>query len=366
MPNDPALDKVALGCERPSVSDGSQITVWHLAVICNLKFKLVMMMRPTSAGIDPPPYPPPPSAPEMASSYTHHPSKPVSGPGPTSRTYAVDLTQSERRAWLVKVPELIAEIARSSTAPTDIIGTFDVEAGAGAGAGTGAGAAGLRKRSRFSFEVSKARAAEVLGAERAASIPTRYAFTLEPPSVGARILVQSGTTFNFQGVAAASGAIIPDSRDANYARHATARRDSANRAAVARPRSLLESDDGLIEIINQKRAAAAAVVVASAAAAAAADVVGAGAGGASAGAGVGASITSVLQAFEHAPHWKLTDLARVCGGKQDAVKEELQRVADYVRAGKFARNWICKVEYRTPGMPAPDSEATSNRVTGGE
>jgi hypothetical protein len=91
---------------------------------------------------------------------------------------------------------------------------------------------------------------------------------------------------------------------------------------------------------------------------------GGGAGGASASAPVPRART-VLEAFTLAPHWTLRALAESLGvADPDALRPAVLEVADYVRAGPFARHYILKPENRAPGCPAPDPEAEKYRGGG--
>ena len=127
---------------------------------------------------------------------------------------------------------------------------------------------------------------------------------------------------------------------------------------------MLETDDGLRLAQDKARAdaesvaVAAAIVAATAAAAAAAN-------GSSTAMMTAIPGMTVLQLFERAAHWRLADAARMLGLREADAKPLMKDFADYVRAGKFAKHWICKVQFRTPAMPAPDENALANRLTGG-
>ena len=124
---------------------------------------------------------------------------------------------------------------------------------------------------------------------------------------------------------------------------------------------MLETDDGLREAQDKARADAETVAIAAAMVAATA---------AAASGGSSAMMTAipgmtVLQLFERSGHWRLADAARMLGLREADAKPLMKDFADYVRAGKFAKHWICKVEFRTPAMPMPDESALANRLTGG-
>lgn len=122
---------------------------------------------------------------------------------------------------------------------------------------------------------------------------------------------------------------------------------------------MLETDDGMREAQDRSRAQAESAAVAAAMVAATAA---AAAGSATLTAVPG---ISVLQLFERSGHWRLADAAQIMGLREADAKIRVKEVADYVRAGKFAKHWICKVEFRTPAMPLPDENALANRLTGG-
>jgi hypothetical protein len=128
-----------------------------------------------------------------------------SGPAPPARSYAVDISSAGRRAWLVKVPAILARIAEPHNASGDEIATF---ASTTSGPSLGATKGSERSRESFKLVVNSDRCVEVLGAEKAAAVPTLYKMTVAPPSVGARILVASGDTYRFEAQVAASGTVV--------------------------------------------------------------------------------------------------------------------------------------------------------------
>ncbi len=123
-------------------------------------------------------------------------------PAPITRTFLVDKMNSGRRLWLVKVPDVVAEIASSAEARCDVLGRF-LSAPAPV-----APYARKRPRAHFSLQLDSARVEEVLGAERAAHTPLRFNFTLEAPTLGARILTSDGGAYSFTGFASSSGTIV--------------------------------------------------------------------------------------------------------------------------------------------------------------
>lgn len=128
-----------------------------------------------------------------------------SGPGPQARSFAVDISSAGRRAWLVKVPDLLARIAAPADAIEDVIATFSSIPDP-----IFSGAAGSRRPTRalFKLSVNAARAAEILGADKAAGVPLWYKMTVQAPTMGARVLVAAGDTYRFEGMGAASGAVV--------------------------------------------------------------------------------------------------------------------------------------------------------------
>jgi len=128
-----------------------------------------------------------------------------SGPSPQARSFAVDASFAGRRAWLVKVPEIVSRIAAPANATEDVIATFT---SVSEPALTGASGARRIAREVFKFTVNEARASEVLGVEKARGVPLLYKMTVQPPTMGARILVAAGDTYRFEAFAAASGAVV--------------------------------------------------------------------------------------------------------------------------------------------------------------
>jgi len=128
---------------------------------------------------------------------------------------------------------------------------------------------------------------------------------------------------------------------------------------------MLETDDGLREAQDKARADAESVAVAAAMVAATAAAAAAATTGGSSAAMTAIPGMTVLQLFERSGHWRLADAARLLGLREADAKPLMKDFADYVRAGKFAKHWICKVEFRTPAMPVPDESALANRLTGG-
>ena len=70
---------------------------------------------------------------------------------------------------------------------------------------------------------------------------------------------------------------------------------------------------------------------------------------------------SILEMFERSAAWTLKELAEGMGLKEADIKAEVAEKCDYLRSGKFARHWLCKVALRTPRMPVPDAQAEAVR-----
>ena len=94
-------------------------------------------------------------------------------PPPNVRLHAVVATLADRRVWLVRVPEVVAEIVASAAARDRVLARFTlVSGGEGAGAGAGAGAGKSGKRGlRSKGHAEKDEDAELIEAEAGAGKP---------------------------------------------------------------------------------------------------------------------------------------------------------------------------------------------------
>ena len=73
---------------------------------------------------------------------------------------------------------------------------------------------------------------------------------------------------------------------------------------------------------------------------------------------------TVLELFERRAHWKkeeALETLRGSGGDPKAFAEDLQKMGDYLRRGRFTGHYVCKLAYRTPSMPKPDPTAEEAR-----
>lgn len=294
-------------------------------------------------------------------------SKPAAAvPAPPSTTFALDTADVERRVWLVKVPDCVAEVVAPSAAANADVASFTV---VGQTAGGGGGSSRKRPRISLKVELNPARVVEVLGEGAAGRTPTKFDLVLEEP-IGARVFTRGrggvaapsagggasraggAAGFTLIGTAAFSGTMRPDVSDPVYATYAAARRvsDKATADSNRRTSSLARPED-VAGSQRRAREEAAALLAA--------------------GGPVGrdkASIVavprarSVLEAFEKAPVWSLRQLAESTGASEGALRADAAKYADYVRAGPWAGSYVLKAEFRSAAsapMPADPVEAPS-------
>jgi hypothetical protein len=292
-------------------------------------------------------------------------SKPAAAaPAPPSTTFALDTADVERRVWLVKVPDCVAEVVAPAAATNADVASFIV---VGQTAGGGGGSSRKRPRISLKVELNPARVVEVLGEGALGRTPTKFDLFLEEP-IGARIFTRGrggaaapsagagsraggGVGFTLLGTAAFSGTMRPDVNDHAYAAYASARRVSDKAAAdSSRRTSSLARPEDVAGSQRRAREEAAALLAA--------------------GGPVGrdrASIVavprarSVLEAFEKAPVWSLRQLAESTGASEGSLRADAAKYADYVRAGPWAGSYVLKAEFRSASSaPMPDPvEATS-------
>ena len=86
-------------------------------------------------------------------------------PAPTVRVHAVDATLADRRVWLVRVPEVVAELVASAAARDRVLARFTL---VGEGAGEGAGDGAPCVEVRLVFPASARKVLVLFAAERAA------------------------------------------------------------------------------------------------------------------------------------------------------------------------------------------------------
>lgn len=126
--------------------------------------------------------------------------RPTSYP-PTVRSYAVDTAHSSRKVWLVKVPEVFAELVNRSSISRSNAPVATILPATGAGS--------KRSSRKLVVEVNKARVVGVLGDEGLKRTPLRYNLTVAEP-VGARIFSQAtaGGPFSLLGATGHNGIMV--------------------------------------------------------------------------------------------------------------------------------------------------------------
>ena len=273
----------------------------------------------------------------------------ASSSGGSSRADAVDASGAERTVWLVKVPEVVAELVRAGDDAADtVLGEFVALGGPPARAGGGGGGGGAKRpRVALKLTLNRARIAEVAGADAARCIPSRYTLTLEP-GTGARLLAQPpGGGFAFVGTAGWSGTLVPDVADPAYAAYTGAKR--ARELAAASQRAVPRLAEG---------PSALGVLAAASRTSATGSSGGGGGGGqlvATAVTGGGGSalrpdvprVATLFALFEAGPYWGLREVAAALGRRETDVKPELAKMCDYLKRGPHKGRYKLKPEWRT-------------------
>lgn len=277
-----------------------------------------------------------------------------------SIVYPCDVRLADREIWVVKVPDVIAEVVKSSSAPTAEIGTFrQIEAaptsrprpsayGAAAartaGGAThklGSGAEPPAKRARISlgFTMNKDRATEVLGEAALAYTPLEYTLNLDRPNGLRALSFTDRVGFSITGCASQLGQLLPVRGDA-FTAQARLRFEQERDAAASR-KKLRVTEEVVGPLARAQKWSAAT----SAAETAPATIIH--------GITMGTA-RSVHECFDKAAYWSIKDLAGAMGLREVDLKTEVQTKADYIKKGPHRGKWRLKSEYRSITSATPD------------